>query len=69
MGEIEQKENSSEVFLNARVVKMATGFHKIVYDETTKIVNGLIEAITTRNKNFKKQTEQIPVETHKVSTN
>ena len=38
MGEIEQKENSSEVFLNARVVKMATGFHKIVYEVFTSYI-------------------------------
>jgi len=31
IGEIEQTQNSDEVLLKARVVKAATGFHKMVY--------------------------------------
>ncbi len=56
MGEIESNvEQNSEyqVYLNARVLKTGVGFHKIVYQETTNVVNGLIEAIMTRNNNFK----------------
>lgn len=44
--------------LKARVVKTATGFHKMVYQDTTCMINNLIEAITNRNKEFKKKREE-----------
>ena len=56
MGEIKpSSDGSEEVFLEARILKKTTGFNKKVYQETTMIVNGLIEAITTRNQSFRKK--------------
>ena len=63
LGEIEQKvtedggassppkENNQEdfgVYMKARVLKKAEGYHKFVYAETTASVNNLIEAMLAR---------------------
>ena len=58
MGEIEEVPNTSQVFLSARVLKTGNGFHKTVYKETTELVNGLIESITSRNQQYKKKTAE-----------
>ena len=55
MGEIEVDPNTGHVFLSARVIKTGNGFHKTVYKETTELVNGLIESITSRNQQYKKK--------------
>ena len=36
--------------MKARILKQATGFHKLVYNESTVHVNNLIEALVTRGK-------------------
>ena len=52
----ENNENMNEesqdlkVYLKARILKTATGFHKLVYNESTIHVNNLIEALVTRGK-------------------
>lgn len=43
---ISQDDAFSRVYLRARVLKKAAGFHKMVYADTAKMVNELIEAIT-----------------------
>ena len=39
-----------KVYLKARILKTAAGFHKLVYNESTIHVNNLIEALVTRGK-------------------
>ena len=58
MGDIELDPNTGQVFLSARVLKTGNGFHKTVYKETTELVNGLIESITSRNQQYKKKTAE-----------
>ena len=54
--EEQDKENMDEtnqelkVYLKARILKTADGFHKLVYNESTIHVNNLIEALVTRGK-------------------
>ena len=49
-----------KVYLKARILKGATGFHKMVYTESTVHVNNLIEALVTRGKDAeaKKKNQQ-----------
>ena len=58
MGEIEVDPNTGQVFLSARVLKTGNGFHKTVYKETTELINGLIESITSRNQQYKKKAQE-----------
>ena len=46
----EEMNGGLNVFLKARVLKQVTGFHKIVYGESTLLVNNLIESLINRGK-------------------
>ena len=45
----EEVDFEKSVFLKARVLKQANGYHKMVYAETTQQVNSLIEFMLTKN--------------------